>query len=621
MSISNRHPIVRQIVNDLANIKKIKSKWTIVFFETKQINPENIFVKNHFYKTTIESINKHLVLDKIFVYIRQNIHTTAMFDSLCKEYPATLTLIELPIGFNHNSVTLVVIKNIINNTNSNIIFFQDGYGYLDISKKINYENSPFTQTCIYANIISNTDDNIYNDIMKKFSLEKLILPNVLIIPFNKTNGGMIEYALNISNGLQSHDNDLVTSISLTVVSIKKNGIKNIHDTILSNNFVLLAENKNIYNTIRELAIIGSTNFNTKLSQEIISFDNPDYIYYPYMDLDLMPTNIIDRTNISDFPAIFNTNGFSFGQNNEKSIYDTMFKRFNNTSQGIFIKKSKSKSIIPKILHHFWINEPPSQNYTNAWARILREPWIYIVWTVEKLLVEFADNNWLKLYNIENNYNTKLLLIYIMVLEKYGGIAINSFSLPLKLITDDFLSNKCVVSFYNEANQQFELSNRMMALVPGISCGSSKTIDYDAATRPFRGSNAFFRDMYFKNKEKFESNRKCTDDSDEPVIYPQFYDRVRRNFCSNSANKMESFKNILLKDPAVTIYPSYYFDPNIELFPHKLSKLAFFINLWKPVVSEDVPIKTELKRTYKITPGAMVARLKENPRDRLLNERK
>ena len=636
MSITNRHPLVKKILNDLDSYSRLKSKWNIIFFETKKIEPKNIQIKNNFYKMIIKSLNTILLVDKIFIYIRQNLHTLDMFSDIANHNE--IELVELPIGLNYNSITLFILKKSME-SQPNIIFFVDDYGYINLacpkpnlaSDKVNIYNHDqdlFTDGYIHAkiidkNVIGNSITPDMDYIMDKFSLDKLICPNFFIIPFTDTNADFINYAFTISNSLQSQNNDFSTMISLTVSSIKKKiTIKNT-DTP---NIISIANDKSIYNTIRELSVIKNINFNAELSKELIPYDHPDYLYYSYMDLDAEPIIFNFDADIYHMPHIFNTNGFGFDTHVDKSIYSSMFKRFNKGDCGLFIRKSKSKPLIPKILHHFWLLDDPVINYTDLWARILREPWSYIIWTEEKLINEFKGNNWLNLYNNETNYNTKLVILYLMVLEKYGGIAIDSYSIPLRLITDDFLSNKCVVCFSNESSPNINLSHRMIALVPaypggGIYSEPGKKKDYDAARRPFEGKNPFFRDIYRKNKEKLMANKQISDNKNEPISYPELYEIIYRNFLSTEKNKLESLKNILLNDPNVIVYPSYYFDPNIEIFPKKLAKLAFFINLWKPIVTDNIPTQTELKRIHKITQGAMIARLKENPRDRLLNERR
>lgn len=663
MSITNRHPLVKNMLNKLDFHNRLTSKWNIIFLETKKIEPKNIQIKNYFYLMIIKYLDTILTVDKVFIYTRQNLHTPDMFSNIIGHN--LVTLVELPIGLNYNSISLFVLKKSME-MQSNIIFFSDDYGYVNLtlnddhnrihSDAINtYEDDRdlFTDDHIHAKIIKKnvTDDDYVlnqsfknnipieeqnnivdmNDIMDKFCLDSLICPNVFIIPFTKINLDFINYAFTISNSLQSQNNNFSTMISLTVSSIKKK--INIKDAT-TENIISITENKSIYNKIRELSIIKDPNFNTKLLKNLIPYDHSDYLYYPCMDLDMEPyicdpsyeflshttTNMNNMDNFH-MPFIFNTNGFEFKPHNNNSIYSFMFRRFDKSDCGLFIRKCQSKTLIPKILHHFWLLENPVINYSNLWSRILREPWSYIIWTEEKLINEFGENNWFKLYNNESNYNAKLIISYLMVLEKYGGVAIDSYSIPLRLITDDFLSNKCVVCFSNESDYNINLSHRMIALVPGTYIESGKKKDYDAARRPFEGINPFFRDIYRKNKEKLMHTKQNPDNKNEPISYPELYDMIYRNFSSSGQNKLESLKNILLNDSNVIIYPSYYFDPNIEFFPKKLAKLAFSINLWKSIVIKDIPPPTELKRTHKITQGAMIARLKENPRDRLLNERR
>ena len=122
MSITNRHPLVEKIINGFNSNSnaKLGSKWNIIFLETKKIEPQNILVKNHLYQMTIEFLNTLISIDKIFIYARQNLHTSQMFP-ITNNYKS-ISLIELPIGLNYNSITLFILDNHIK-SQSNIIFF------------------------------------------------------------------------------------------------------------------------------------------------------------------------------------------------------------------------------------------------------------------------------------------------------------------------------------------------------------------------------------------------------------------------------------------------------------------------------------------------------------------
>ncbi len=63
-----------------------------------------------------------------------------------------------------------------------------------------------------------------------------------------------------------------------------------------------------------------------------------------------------------------------------------------------------------------------------------------------------------------------------------------------------------------------------------------------------------------------------------------------------------------------------FNPNINIYPKRLLNDAIVINLWK-LHYEQPHIKTQVKRSYVMTPEAIINKLKENPRDRLKNIKK
>lgn len=635
MSIANRHPIIHNMLND--NIKpKPEKKWTIIFYkkttfdnlefdktlfdktELDKMSSDKIGLGKYLYDITIKSIKKELLVDKIYIYTPQHPENIKYFAGLRASYP--INLVEIPEMTALNCTKLLIIKKFMDNKH-NIIFFEYNNGYTGNSNP-NILSEINNNEYIYANFCElDHAENIYDPIIEKFKLKRLVISNTLIIPFCLENQNYINYTYKIAVDIQTKNDDFATNVALTVSNIKfKNFIKNIKNTIYLDKFVTNDKNDAIMTcTIKELFAQN----NNPTREFIPPYNNKKYIFYPYIDIDteMVPEMINDMSfeNGSHTPntVVFNTNGFSTKIYPNKSLYEQMFKRFDDKTKGIFVKKQKEKIIIPQILHHIWLYDEPNINYINAWSRILKYPWKYIIWTEDNLMTHVINNtNWLALYQNEKSEKAKLLIVYMAVLERYGGFVINSFTLPLKLIPDDLLTGKFMLSFFDEKNSGTMLSYRIIASVPGKEKETSiPVIDYDAARRPFEGKNNFFRNVRALNKKNQNSSEQV--EKNNLVIFPEMFKKMYNILSLDDENKFNIIENMIISDPDVVIYPSYYFNPNCYTFPKKMLDLAICVNLYKPITKEKHN-KTDIRREYIITPQAIIARLNENPRDRLKN---
>lgn len=624
MSIANRHPVINNIMMSINKPNIQAKKWTILIYGN-YTNLNNFNMEKIFFKLSIDTIINEISVDKIYVYINQNPQNKSIFENLIDSY--NINFIEIPNTTNFNFIMLSLIKKLIDDRH-NIIFLRDDNGYINFYSKILDKINSFHQ--IYTTFSPLKEmDSIYIPISQKYELNEIINPNVMIIPYTIENQNYINNAFKIANKLEIKNENFITNISLTIANIKSNNmVKDIGKTKIGNNFVSLSKNRIIYNSIKELCLNNNheKNIFKKFNNEM--YNNPNYIFYPYLDIDsnLQDITLIDinidkdnSTNSDKFdPLIFNTNGFSIKTN---KIYPLMFKRFDNPVSGLFIKKNNKQIIVPKIVHHVWLTnlkenincDDSIKNYTNIWGKILREPWKYIVWTEKELYQDvFQNTRWGKIYHDEASHKIKLLIAYLAILEKYGGIVIDSFTIPLTMVPNDLLINKFMISFMNEKNFGTKLSYRVMSSVPGISYQESIIIEknVDPARKPFEGINNFFRDI--KNKKIIIKQNNI----EHSVICPYIFDNMHRILSSNANNKIELIEKEILNNKDIAIYPSYYFNPD-----HKLPKIIlnnmFCINLWK-LECEEQHEKTDLKRHYKISTHGIITKLKENPKDRLKN---
>ena len=610
MSITNRHPNIQKIINPDMKLGPNDRHWILIFLKLK-FNDTDLNIENYFYELNIKLINREINIEQIYIYTYSHPENERRFDFLIKNFkPKMVDITTVPQS---NSLKLFIINTFMNH-NKNIILLEDGYGFSDQHKN---ELSLINSTdSIFSNFIR-TDkiakiNGAYLGISEKFNLNHIISANILIVPFNDINFEFFGNSLKMANQLMYDDMDLMTNISLTVTNFRsKNKIKNINNLIICN--YTIYDNKNIHFLIEKY--ISEKNLKIE-KRHLITYDDPKYVYYPCFDVDhsLYLDNINPEIANTD-EKIINTNGYCPIIPKQHSIYPLMYKRFDSKTSGIFIKKTNAKIIIPKILHHIWLESSPITNYTNAWGRILRDPWKYMIWTEIKLRNDVLKNDWLTIYENENNFSIKLLVVCLAVLEKYGGIVIDSFVLPIKLFPDEFLSHKFLISFLDERTAGTKLCYRIMASVPGsIDPKKRMKINDDAARRPFEGINNFFINIKLKEKENLQLNAA----SDQPINNVEIFNKFSKILLQE--RNISLIENAILSDRNIMIYPSYFFNPNCYTYPKKLSDLAVCINLWKLEINEK-RTKTDLKRTYKVTEKGILASLDEDPKDRLKNNNK
>ena len=58
-----------------------------------------------------------------------------------------------------------------------------------------------------------------------------------------------------------------------------------------------------------------------------------------------------------------------------------------------------------------------------------------------------NNRWTKIYQNETNQKVKNIIAKLSILERYGGLLIDSSVIPTKNISDDFLMNKFITKFF------------------------------------------------------------------------------------------------------------------------------------------------------------------------------
>lgn len=492
------------------NIKPLN--WTLILSFDQPLS----LVDQDFYIYFINNIKNQLSLIDVIIYSDTFIITNAK----C---------------FSFDSSILSILHKYIDR---NIIFIKtDGFiGSLDLIKY---------NTGIYASIVD----------FNKLDINKLILSNMLIIPYNPQF---------INTAIEFFSKNFSTDLSLTLSSIKLSiPIKNINQL-------------NIISFFDKKELFLSKNF----KQLSGSFD--DYIFYPLFDID-GNKKLLDLSNL---PNVFNTNGFAIDISDDISyVYSLMFPRFTSKISGLYIKQSNTPNIIPKIFHHVWLTEP-NLEIIELWKKLLYD-WEYIIWTPDK----FKLGKWENVY--EKN---KLLTIYLSILEKYGGIIINGEQIPIKRIPDQFLKKKFWLTF----NEENKLSYNIMGSIQGIQEHEKIESLNDPSRLPYEGKNNYFINL--------KLNKNIDDDK---LLFHHIYQQIFNSLINDNFDI-----NNLLNNSDVVVYPNYYFNPN-DSYPKFLLKksISYFIPKKEMKL---LSVKTELKRDYIITEQSIKEHLKQNPKDRLKN---
>ncbi|AEJ34500.1 hypothetical protein MIMI_L263a [Acanthamoeba polyphaga mimivirus] len=98
---------------------------------------------------------------------------------------------------------------------------------------------------------------------------------------------------------------------------------------------------------------------------------------------------------------------------------------------------------------------------------------------------------------------------LSILEKYGGITINAYNIPLKSLDSLTIGNKFFVSFLAE-DTGTSLSYRIIGSLPG---GLGKNmIDPNISRKPYEGINNFFRSVNYNKTNDF--------------VIPEIFDKLK-----------------------------------------------------------------------------------------------
>ena len=185
-------------------------------------------------------------------------------------------------------------------------------------------------------------------------------------------------------------------------------------------------------------------------------------------------------------------------------------------------------MIPKIIHHIWIGNKPFpkefEEFYNKW-RIMYPEYNFIFWNDELVNAsKLIDESISKHYYSECKIAFKSDLLRFKILEKYGGIYIDTDTEPLKKMGYEFLSN----DFFSGIQKPY----RQVAIgIMGSEPNNKLVKEYNTSV---------LDNIEFNIKQ----NGKLTDELWK-ITGPQFFDEICNNY-----KKLNGY----------TFYESEYFYP-------------------------------------------------------------
>lgn len=645
MSICNRCYHIQDII--YRKFPEIYSfpKWSLIYFfpHIAAIQSESD-IERHFFKLTIESYQQKGILNQIYVYTYKHDTNHSWYQPLVDVYH--INLIEIHPSDNDKTIKLMLINQFIStNPNTNFIFMSYPMGFIssksdtkvhDNTVELNNVHRILSKFHLIDDISHMTNSALNKFLKERYNITKIIDSDLLIVPYTIENSQLLSTALFISQKINTTDESVAANIALTIANYQFNNIiEDINNiSILKGNYFTSYLNIICRNNTRESYLRNMNSFDDEkgISVGNTYHEHPDYLFYPYLDIDA------PRIYQDQLSNIFNTRGFQLKIDNKdnKSGAILFYKRFNTKTNGVFVRKNNGDTIIPKILHLIHLdNNELDTKYMEAWGKFIREPWEYRIWTYDSWINRYEhplNKRWILLNERINDPILKQIIIYISILERYGGITVNSQYIPIKSIPDEMLMQKFLIGFFNESLGT-SLSYDIMASVPGyIDSPIEKQIMHNNVGRiPFEGVNNFFRKNRQKNKEiemkrNDESNDRFRVKMPLNVTFPIIFEKMYQILSSIDPDdvKLNIINDFLLKDHDVIIYPSYYFNPNPYIFPKRLLNLAICFHTNNPqyqkkmFILENCRKKTELKRNYVVTPNGIIANLASDPKQRLLS---
>lgn len=565
------------IINNNRNIDSIGGKicnlpWTLVFYDKGIINLNLIRMTTNILKSTLN-------VNRVILYAPLKSVTNMLEKINFLEYQQNDNLSVFDI------VDFYIVRG------ESVIFFNDEYGLSNSLQNISVDkiSASFIQSC-------DLDDNsAYDKIIRQFNLIKLISPNVLFIPINLLTTNYWTTARRLRRDILLEDPYAADVIALTLADIE------FPNAVIPLPFIPL--------NITDRAFARNLlEYDPAVVRPRINRLSKNHTYYPFLDRDAVNNRIVDVISEINLDNIsYNTNGFTPTLETTETPFNNLIRRFDSADSGLFIPNSNLPILIPRIIH--LVQFPEFDNQLDSlvrWENIINPSWQIRTWNTQNFLLESELNPlWIDLYNYETDPKLRMLIMYLAILERYGGFILGSNVVPIRLFSEDLLSNKFLVSFENEAIGT-NISYQIMGSIATTNRARKINVDANSGRTPFIGSNNYFIDIARNNLSK---NTISTDTD----IFGRIYNILNIYRGDTSFNNLQ---NLLVNNPDVMIYPSYYFNPTANI-PNSLGSRSY-TRIENREVSTTTYQKPSLRRTINTTPYNRNSRLTENPRDRLRN---
>lgn len=193
----------------------------------------------------------------------------------------------------------------------------------------------------------------------------------------------------------------------------------------------------------------------------------DFFFYPTLNIEqfpfrnLPPKMLMTALNSQQTPLLaFDTEGQTkLGVpplQHLKRSYSTEFS-------GVFIRKASFKRTdpIPKKIHQIWIGEKrPPLDYTET-VRLLNPDWEYRLWDEESLRQEIPEAFEDPIYKRVSIYCSKVDILRIYLLHKYGGLYLDCDFKWLKPLDDNMRYHNFFLAFSSELHQGLTVNNNVI----------------------------------------------------------------------------------------------------------------------------------------------------------------
>lgn len=582
MSLTNRYPVHGSTSDPLRYSKShaqtpTRTKpWTVLMFKPADANPTLFLdLELDIDTQTLAVLRSHLDIESIVIHAPHTHHLA--YSTFITQFGASIS--NLP----HRSSILELIQEQLL-LQHNCIVLGRGCGWLTADAGMFASLETSNQAYAYYTLMSQASPS-YQQIGSKLKLESIIDSKLLVLPWSIANQQFVTDALVLAAGLTVSDPQQVADLALTL-ALRRSPTTLKPTTELNQSSISYLSSPIDRNHTREQSQTFTPN--------PLAYYNPDYIFYPYLDLDLVPT---------DSTLAYSTKGSTYDP--PLALFSTAFTRFTDSNQGLLIHRGYNKTTprIPSVLHYVWLDADINREQTDLWTRALPISWELKVWDTSSLATAFGSSRWLGLLSHITDQQLRWLAVSSMLIEAVGGLVIQAPSIPLHLDLDQLRYHDHIYTL--SSDHDLSLCYRMIGGAPDTYSLENTQIDHSLATkfREFPGSKA----------------RVVTAPTANPVYrVHHYYAQLYQLLTTAPKTAIDVF---ILSRPETMCYPSYYCRPDANRYPSILSKYSLCAHLWPVPIRITPRERTPLVRTIRTTPVTLAQQLIENPRDRLKNERK